>query len=375
MITETQDAAFSASASAVAAIFSTIAIERCGGSLGGIMASSPTVIVPVSIGIAANSPVLLDFITTLWLVPMALMVNLILLVVWRELPDLSPFVNITNVYAKLAALMIVSLVCWATGCLGLLILLSDLYRHHVHVRLIGLASIVCLFTLAVALCYRRPLPSPGAALRSNRPGMVSFIIRGLSAAIVAYFAVCLADDRPPVAAFAAAFPAVFLATVISLWLAHGEDVPVGAVGPMALGSVSQAVYAIFFCEMMVTLKGNADPRRWMKHSAWAFPNCEWCLYGVSASVAYLVAVLFISLPAYLLLGKLKKSGAYSGGVQSASSIRRQAGNNGGAYSALPMQDTMMFENQHDGDTCDYEDEVERNGMYHNGGEYDGYYED
>ena len=354
MITETQDAFFTAACSAGATIFATVAIERCGGSLGGILASSPTVIVPVAVGIAANSPVLLDFITTLWLIPMALLVNLVLLVMWRELPDVRPFVSIHSVYRKLAALLFVSIAAWALTSFGLLILLADLYRHHIHVRLIGLGSIVTLFSLAVALCHRRPLPSPGASMRKQRPGALSILLRGLCGAGVAYVAVILADDTPPIAAFATAFPAVFLTTVMSLWIAHGEDVPIGAVGPMALGSVSVAVFSIFFCEMVVTLRGNADPRKWMKQSEWAFPQCEMCVYGVSMAVGYLIAVVFISLPSYLLLGKLRKKGPYAGGMSADSSRRGGVDSRrGGAYTALPLQDTLYEEDAEDEEDSEY----------------------
>ncbi|MCP4793368.1 MAG: hypothetical protein GY882_08585 [Actinomycetia bacterium] len=39
------------------------------------------------------------------------------------------------------------------------------------------------------------------------------------------------------------FPAIFMTTMVGLWLSQGPDVPLGAAGPMLLGSTSVAVYA------------------------------------------------------------------------------------------------------------------------------------
>jgi hypothetical protein len=46
------------------------------------------------------------------------------------------------------------------------------------------------------------------------------------------------------AGVAAVFPAIFFTAMASLWLAQGEAVPGGAVGPMMLGAGSVALYAL-----------------------------------------------------------------------------------------------------------------------------------
>ena len=40
------------------------------------------------------------------------------------------------------------------------------------------------------------------------------------------------------------FPAIFLTSMVALWIAQGEDVPSGAVGPMMLGAMSESFYAL-----------------------------------------------------------------------------------------------------------------------------------
>jgi Zn-dependent protease with chaperone function len=69
--------------------------------------------------------------------------------------------------------------------------------------------------------------------------------RGLLAALAIGAAVELAPRAgPTVAAMAAVFPAIFLTTMLSLWLSQGRAVQAGAVGPMMLGASSVGAYAL-----------------------------------------------------------------------------------------------------------------------------------
>jgi hypothetical protein len=78
-----------------------------------------------------------------------------------------------------------------------------------------------------------------------------------------------------VAGMAAVFPAIFLTTMCSLWLSHGESVGLGAVGPMMLGGVSVSAFA------------------WI--AAWWIPEFGPILGPIGA---WLVAVILITLPAW-----------------------------------------------------------------------------
>ena len=49
---------------------------------------------------------------------------------------------------------------------------------------------------------------------------------------------------PILAGLASVFPAIFLTTMVALWLAQGADVPTGAAGPMMLGGSSVAMYSL-----------------------------------------------------------------------------------------------------------------------------------
>jgi len=71
------------------------------------------------------------------------------------------------------------------------------------------------------------------------------LMRGLAAATAIGIAVQLSSmGQPIIAGLASVFPAIFLTTMVALWMAQGSDVPTGAAGPMMLGGSSVAVYSL-----------------------------------------------------------------------------------------------------------------------------------
>jgi peptidoglycan/LPS O-acetylase OafA/YrhL len=107
------------------------------------------------------------------------------------------------------------------------------------------------------------------------------VCRGLAAAIAIGIAVWLSGQgQPLIAGIAAVFPAIFLTSMVALWMSQGPTVPRGAAGPMMLGGASVAVYAIV--------------------SIWSLPQ-----YGVlfGSVIAWIIAVVGWSIPAYIVLSK------------------------------------------------------------------------
>ena len=81
------------------------------------------------------------------------------------------------------------------------------------------------------------------------------------------------------------FPAIYLTTMCSLWIAHGESVGAGAIGPMMLGGASVSTYAWF--------------------AAWWLPA-----FGPIAGTlaAWIVSVSLITVPSWLWLSRAKSEG-------------------------------------------------------------------
>ena len=136
----------------------------------------------------------------------------------------------------------------------------------------AIALTITMGLLGVLACRRNP-PAPKA--RSN-PGRIAIVSRGVMAAGAIGWAVWMAENGGPLlAGVAAVFPAIFVTTMCGLWLAHGESVGAGAVGPLMLGGTSVSAYA------------------WM--AAWWVP----AMGIVPASVfAWVLSVVVITVPAW-----------------------------------------------------------------------------
>ena len=105
------------------------------------------------------------------------------------------------------------------------------------------------------------------------------VARGSAAALAIGCAVWLSSlSYAMISGLVSTFPAIFLTSMVALWLSQGQDVPQGAAGPMMLGGASVAVYAIV--------------------AMWLFP-----LYGVviGSILTWVISVGGWTVPAYLFL--------------------------------------------------------------------------
>ena len=215
------------------AIAATIAVERLGGKMGGIIATLPTTIVPATWGFWAVSegmPV-----KALAAVPMGMLVNAGFLWCWRVLPPLLPSWSMAK---KLSAMVTLSLTVWLVLALFSMVIGSTTVVSPIALGLgaLGLHVILGLYT---TWNFR---PSP----KGKRPvSLFALLSRGVLAATAVATAILIASSGFEVAAgIASVFPAIFLTTMVSLWWSQGQAVPLGAVGPITLGSVVVSAYAL-----------------------------------------------------------------------------------------------------------------------------------
>ena len=107
--------------------------------------------------------------------------------------------------------------------------------------------------------------------------------RGFLAGLAVGFSAWISGlGYPVLAGMASVFPAIFLTTMVSIWLSQGEAVQSGAVGPMMLGSSSVALYALL---CIVT-----------------FPTAG---LWVGAVIAWIGSILMVSVPAWLWLKQMQ----------------------------------------------------------------------
>ena len=261
------------------AVFATRAIERWGSATGGVLATLPTTIVPASLGIAAQTLPHEQFLLAMTAVPFGMALNAGFLGLWQWIPHRLP----TNLAAlRFPLTLALSLLAWALGAAVLSVFLESLTDWTRTRFVLALVMVGGSGLGGLLLSRRHPaITTPGRPIAAG-----VLVARGGLAALAVGTAVLLSRvASPTVASMAAVFPAIFLTTMVSLWLSQGEAVPQRAAGPMMLGSASVGTYAL--------LAGLLAPRVGL-------------LLGTLG--AWLGAVGLVTLPALLLLRRWGAAG-------------------------------------------------------------------
>ena len=216
----------------IVATLVTIAIEKFGGRTGGVLATIPTTIVPAALGMYSISGET-EFAQSMSIVPLGMIVNAMFLLVWIHAPQ--------KFGLSLVGTTILSLIVWMLiGSLGLVVS-SKLQTAGVDALTYAVSGLGLLILLGIWTTWTsRPAPKGS---RSVRPSVL--VLRGSAAATAIGIAVWFSSlSYPFVSGLVSTFPAIFLTSMIALWLAQGQDVPQGAAGPMMLGGASVGVYAV-----------------------------------------------------------------------------------------------------------------------------------
>jgi hypothetical protein len=250
----------------------TVAIEKWGGLIGGLLGTAPSTIVPAAVGmyLAGGEAAL---VSSMSIVPFGMLLNALFLGAWLVLPRWFEGSSRALLWTALGALTL-----W--GALGLTMLWSveRVLLPAMSERWLAMLGFACLF--AVAMVFNaRPQPAPKGNKSVSKRVLVA---RGTMAALAIGVAVWLSGlGEPLLAGLASVFPAIFLTSMVALWLAQGPTVPRGAAGPMMLGGASVAVFANI--------------------AMWSLPA-----HGVilGSLIAWFGSVLGWSLPAFLVLRKV-----------------------------------------------------------------------
>jgi len=216
----------------IVAVFVTVAIEKWGGIIGGILGTLPTTIIPATIGIYAEAGED-DLATSMSLIPFGMLLNALFVGSWVVYPRIKP-------KATLGQMITVSLGFWLILAVILTSTFEILLQHFSELN-IGIAGLLLLLCLGLWMTWK-PRPAPKG---TNSVTKFVLAMRGLAAASAIGVAVYLSSlGYPIIAGLAAVFPAIFLTTMVALWIAQGADVPTGAAGPMMLGGSSVSVYSL-----------------------------------------------------------------------------------------------------------------------------------
>ncbi len=248
------------------AILVTVAIEKWGGIVGGVLGTLPTTIVPAAMGMYVEAGQD-DLATSMSLIPFWMLLNALFVASWVVYPRMKEGVSLSQ-------MIFVSLGFWTVLAVLMTISLSEALNH-LSETTVGIAGFVCLVSLGLWMTW-----TPIAAPKGKNPvTKMVLAMRGLAAATAIGIAVQFSSmGMPIIAGLASVFPAIFLTTMVALWISQGSDVPTGAAGPMMLGGSSVALYSLI--------------------APWALP--EYGIYAGSA-ICWIISVVLTSLPAYTWL--------------------------------------------------------------------------
>jgi len=260
---------------AFVAIAITWSIEYFGGKRGGLLGSLPSTIVPAAIGLAAASPSITEFQDALRITPAGMLINALFLLSWRELP---PYLPPWRSGARLFMCTAASLLLWLVMASFSVWLFPAAKSFGISSASLSLFLFISSVVLGVVACIKNP-PAPKVKART---GIMAIASRGLLAGVAIGVSIWLASHSGPfVAGIAAVFPAMFLTAMVTLWVAHGEHVGAGAVGPMMLGGTSVSAFALI--------------------ATWSIPTLgvHW-----GSALAWCLAVMAITVPAWAWINHL-----------------------------------------------------------------------
>jgi len=223
----------------LAMISTTVIIEKFGGVVGGVFGSFPFNPILAAIGMLINlmekygddeASQAHDFEVAMFSFPLGLTITTLLVIFWQQMPPRLPIKNTT---VKGLVLLGISLVFWLSMAVGLVFVLPVIDAQGIDRKITGGVAAAVYSTIAFAVSLTRYVPAPAG--RKKVPKYV-FALRGLFCGGVVFTSVVLARfGGPTIGGVASVFPAIFLTTMISLWLSQGERVVLGSTNSIMMG--------------------------------------------------------------------------------------------------------------------------------------------
>ena len=245
--------AISALAAGTTATLATVLIEKLGGSIGGVLASSPSTIVIFAVATAVSADSQTDLITTLYFSAVGLFGDAVFLWLWRVLPAVPWFARHVHDRSRLNQAVVMTMVTigfWMVYAIVLIFSSQALLNAGVPNRVIG-----CLFWAAnvafglYTVLYRYVPPPRLERQTSHLAYLGRFCLGACSIGI----SIGISSISPVAGGVGSMFPNTFLASMFTLWVLHGAKLPHSAIGPLMLGAVSSPFYAAMFGELLPLL--------------------------------------------------------------------------------------------------------------------------
>jgi hypothetical protein len=288
-----------------------IAIERFGGAVGGILGSSPTTLMPAAVGLWITLTTeeysqrnIVRFQKSMLIICPSMLVTGLFLWCWKIMPNYFSKHSIRLENNTKLLLLVVSLASygvWLIGAVGFVYLSralsTDLQstRESVRIsfiitdqnqnRIFFMAIIGFLTQLVIGVWGTWHTPSTPKS--TAHVPLWSNILRGTAAGMSIFLAVVLGKVDPVVGGVTSMFPAIFGTAMVSVWLTSGSKVSIGAIEPLILGSLSVSLFAFNFAFMMPYFQS-------VLIQGWDVAAAVTVCYTLSVSTVCIPSYLFVS---------------------------------------------------------------------------------
>jgi hypothetical protein len=187
-----------------------------------------------------------SLILSLAIVPAGMLINAIFLSIWAILPNKLPITWSSN--KRLVVTSICSLIVWIIAGIVAIQAVDVAIEKNYSAYQIAITGFILVGTLGASMCWNlKPAPKG-----KNQVSKIILVSRGFVAATAIGIAVIISGlGMPLLAGLASVFPAIFLTSMVALWVAQGPSVPLGAAGPMMMGGASVAAYSIIAMWSMI----------------------------------------------------------------------------------------------------------------------------
>ena len=179
--------------------------------------------------------------------PAGIILDVAFLYLWRVLPSRIERLWPATVEAprKLLWAMIAStLTIWLIAALLLTLVLGSISEDNTTgIKVIGSLALIAVFLFGIFAAVLRPAPSPAG---TQHVSWAMLCARGSAAGVAIFFAVLISDASETAGGIVSVFPAIFVTSMVGIWIQQGRSVSQGAVGPMCLNIVGVGLYAVVF---------------------------------------------------------------------------------------------------------------------------------
>jgi hypothetical protein len=269
------------------ATLAAILVERYAGSVGGVIASSPSTIIIFSVATAVTQDIgSSDFTTTLYMSAVGLFGDAIFLWLWRELPKSRLLIRYSgNKYLEAVLLTSLTIGFWMSYAIALIYALGPLINLGVPNRAIGAVFWFANVLFGLYTVWFQWIPPP----KVKKVNRLVYIGRFMLGACSIGVAIGISSINVIAGGIGSMFPNTFLASMLTLYLVHGGELGISAIGGLMLGSVSSPFYVALFAELLPVIHRSMNTNAIAGSIAATVIICE------------IIAILVISIPAYGLV--------------------------------------------------------------------------